>query len=125
MCVGVCLGWGFETALISTTVQEQQPRSHHKGATSMQTHQAVRVGFELAINGIQFYVFATSRLRHPIQLHKVFTCEYHLNSLRNPKFLNIYNLQTSAERNIHFTHTLKKQGDTSQWQVHTSFHVNS
>ena len=31
-----------------------------KGTTraSMQTHLAVRVGFELAINGIQFYVFA-------------------------------------------------------------------
>ena len=51
MCVGVCLGWGFEAALITTTVWEQQPRSHHKGATSMQTHQAVRVGFELASNG--------------------------------------------------------------------------
>ena len=34
--------------------------AHYKGATSMQTHPAVRVGYELATDGIQFYVFATS-----------------------------------------------------------------
>ena len=40
-------------------VWEQDPRSHHKGDTSMQTHPAVRVGFELATDGIQFYyIFA-------------------------------------------------------------------
>ena len=42
----------------NTTVWEQHPRSHHKGATSMQTHPEVRVGYELATNSIQFYVFA-------------------------------------------------------------------
>ena len=33
------------------------PRSHHKGAyhTSMPTNPAIRVGFELATDGIQFY----------------------------------------------------------------------
>ena len=44
---------------MTTTVREQHPRSHHTGATSMQTQQAVRVlvGFKLATNSIQFYVF--------------------------------------------------------------------
>ena len=32
----------FAAALITTTVREQHPRSRHKGATSMQTHPAVR-----------------------------------------------------------------------------------
>ena len=31
--------------------------STSKGATSMQTHPEVRVGLELATDGIQFYVF--------------------------------------------------------------------
>ena len=37
----------FAAALITTTVREQHPRSHLKDAASMQTHPAVRVGFEL------------------------------------------------------------------------------
>ena len=65
---------------MTTTVWEQHPRSHHNGATrakanvrgppdpgavtsdgmpvQLETHPAVRVGFEPATNGIQFYVFA-------------------------------------------------------------------
>ena len=39
--------------------REQYPRSHNKGATSMQTHPAVGVGLEPATDGIQFYVFAS------------------------------------------------------------------
>ena len=51
-------------ALITTIVLEYHPRSQHKGSTSMQIHWAVRIGFKLATNCIQFYVFAT-RLRYP------------------------------------------------------------
>ena len=36
-------------SFITTTVREQRPRSHHKGATG---------GFELATNSIQFYAIA-------------------------------------------------------------------
>ena len=42
---------------------EQHPRSHHKSTISMQTHPAVRIGFELATNSIQFYVLP-NRTRH-------------------------------------------------------------
>ena len=34
------------------------PRSNNKVAISMQMHPKVRVGFKLATNSIQFYVFA-------------------------------------------------------------------
>ena len=60
------------------TVKEQHPRSHHKGATSMQTHLAVRVGFTLSTDCIQFYVFAT-RLRHPMYIYKL------IHSLKDPE----------------------------------------
>ena len=49
--------WRFNT----TTVWEQHPRSHHKGANSMQRPPAVRVGIKLPVtvatnlNGIQLY----------------------------------------------------------------------
>ena len=41
---------GVHRSFNTTTVWEQHPRSQHKpeGATSMQTHAAVRAGFELA-----------------------------------------------------------------------------
>ena len=39
----------------TTTVWEQRPRSHHKGATSMQTNPVVRVGFELATRPDDFW----------------------------------------------------------------------
>ena len=41
-------------------IGEQHPRSHHKSTISTQTHPAVRIGFVLATNSIQFrvYVFA-------------------------------------------------------------------
>ena len=59
---------GFRSSFITTTVWEQHPRSHHKaeGATSMQTRQVVKVGFELATDCIQFYVFDSlpTRIRH-------------------------------------------------------------
>ena len=45
---------GFAAALITTTVREQHPRPHHRGATSMQTHLV-----ELAT---QFYVLAKRAL---------------------------------------------------------------
>ena len=42
----------------TTPVGEQHPRPRHNGATSMQTHPAVRVGFEQATDGVHLYVFA-------------------------------------------------------------------
>ena len=65
----------FAAALTTTTVREQHPRSQHKGATSMQTHPAVRVGFELATDCIQFYVLPT-RTRHPYMLYYIVTVYY-------------------------------------------------
>ena len=46
---------GVRRSFNTATVWEQHPGSHYKGATSlcMQTHPAVRVGFELAIDGIR------------------------------------------------------------------------
>ena len=46
----------FNTA----TVREQHPGSHRKGATSMQSHPAVRAEFEPATDGVRFYL-----TRHP------------------------------------------------------------
>ena len=40
---------GVSRSFNATNVWEQHPRSHHKGATSMQTHPTVRVGFEYSI----------------------------------------------------------------------------
>ena len=50
------------------TTSRFTPQGHLQGTTSMQTHSAVtvRVGFKLATNCIQFYVFPLAcRLRHP------------------------------------------------------------
>ena len=47
---------------MTTTAREQHSKSHHNCA-SMQTHQAVRIGFEPATESIQSYVFST-RLRY-------------------------------------------------------------
>ena len=48
---------GGSPQLNTTTVWEKHPRSHPR-VLPMQTQPAVMVGFELATNGIQFYVFA-------------------------------------------------------------------
>ena len=45
--VAVIEARGFATALTTTTVREQHRRSHHKDATSMQTHPAIRQGSNL------------------------------------------------------------------------------
>ena len=54
--------WSRRTAALKAGFRRSffhhDPRSHHKGTTSMQTDPAGRVGFELATDGIQFYVFA-------------------------------------------------------------------
>ena len=43
--------------MMTTTVRKQHRRSHHKVATILHTHPALRVGFELETDRIHFYVF--------------------------------------------------------------------
>ena len=56
---GVCRS--FDT----TTVREQHPRSHHKGATRIQTHPAVREDSNLRLTGSNSMSLPT-RTRHPL-----------------------------------------------------------
>ena len=60
-------GRGFSAFLKTLAVGEHHPWSHHKDSTSMQMQPPVRVGFKLATNGIQFYVFC-HQARTPISM---------------------------------------------------------
>ena len=53
---------GVRRSFNSTTVWEQHPRSQHKGATCMQTHAAVRVGWRPSESDRRNPVLST---RHP------------------------------------------------------------
>ena len=54
----------FAAAMMPTTVREQHPRSHHKVATSIHTHPAVRAGFEPETDGNKFYKFCHKAKRY-------------------------------------------------------------
>ena len=49
------VGW-FAVAVISTTVRQQHPRSHHRGATSMQMHRNTGGSFIYTLY-INMYVY--------------------------------------------------------------------
>ena len=59
---GFAVAFKFIMKTTTQAVRDQHPRSHHKGGPGMQTHPAVRVGFELT-DGILGSLLVGTRIR--------------------------------------------------------------
>ena len=87
---------GLAAALITTTIREQHPKSHHKGATSMQTCPALRRGLKLAFTRASLGLFLVIQ-RNPFSCHRVGKAQGH----RERMFRMLYKHKGSWT-NVHY-----------------------